>query len=391
MKHLKFVVFIFIIFTCNGCYNYRELNQLAITSAIGIDKNEDGFKVVIQIMNTQKQSTDANASYTQPNFVTYESEGKTLQEAMRSVILESPRRLFVNHLRLLVISENVAKDGIHDILDFFARNTEFRKQFLVVISKNDETEDILNILTPLETLNAKNISDSIETDYKYLGMSNMLKYEEMLSIYLNPKTELALSTIQLQGSEKKGENKENIESSSPSAFLKLQPLAIFKGDKMIGYLTSDESIALGYIKYGIKNTIVDYECDNGKNSSIEILGVKNKITSKDNNIKIQITGSGNIKEMNCNVDLTKSKEIDKIQEKVENNVKNSIEESIDNIILEYNSDVFGFKELIYKTSPKNYNKLEKKYGDDLLKNLDIEVSVDINLIAKGNIVEVIKE
>lgn len=391
MKHLKFVVFIFIIFTCNGCYNYRELNQLAITSAIGIDKNEDGFKVVIQIMNTQKQSTDANASYTQPNFVTYESEGKTLQEAMRSVILESPRRLFVNHLRLLVISENVAKDGMHDILDFFARNTEFRKQFLVVISRNSETEDVLNILTPLETLNAKNISDSIETDYKYLGMSNMLKYEEMLSIYLSPKTELALSTIELQGSENKGEKKENIESSSPSASLKLQPLAIFKGDKMLGYLNSDESIALGYIKYGIKNTIVDYECDNDKSSSIEILGVKNKITSKDNKIKIQITGSGNIKEMNCNVDLTKSKEIAKIQEKVENDIKNLIRESIDNIILEYNSDVFGFKELIYKTSPKNYNKLEEKYGDDLLKNLDIEVSVDINLVTKGNIVEVIKE
>lgn len=391
MKHLKYIIFIFVILMCNGCYNYREINKLAITSAVGIDKSEDGFEVVIQIMNTQKQSTDANASYTQPNFVTYKSKGKTLQEAMRSVILESPRRLFVNHLQLLVISEKVAKDGIHDILDFFARNTEFRKQFLVVISKNNQTDDILNILTPLETLNAKNIMDSIETDYKYLGMSNMLKYEEMLSIYLNPKTELALSTIELQGSENKGEKKENIESSSPSALLKLQPLAIFKEDKMLGYLTRDESIALGYIKYGIKNTIVDYECDNGKSSSIEILGVKNKTKSTNNKIKIQITGSGNIKEMNCNVDLTKSKEIDKIQQKVENEVKNLIGESINSIILKYNSDVFGFKELIYKTSPKNYNKLEKKYGDDLLKNLDVEVSVDINLIAKGNIVEVIKE
>lgn len=391
MKHLKYIIFIFVILMCNGCYNYREINKLAITSAVGIDKCEDGFEVVIQIMNTQKQSTDANASYTQPNFVTYKSKGKTLQEAMRSVILESPRRLFVNHLELLVISEQLAKDGIHDILDFFARNTEFRKQFLVVVSKNDETEDILNILTPLETLNAKNISDSVESDYKYLGMANMLKYEEMLSVYLNPKTELALSAIQLQGSEKKGENKENIESSSPNAKIKLQPLAIFKDDKMLGYLNRDESNALGYIKYGINNTIIDYECDNGKNSSIEIIGVKSKTKSKGNKISIQINGSSTIKEMNCDVDLTKTKEITKIQKKAENKVKTLLEESINNIILKYNSDVFGFKELIYKTSPKNYNKLEKKYGDDLLKNLDIDISVDIKLITKGNIVKVIKE
>ena len=105
MKKIKLLVLILPLYFITGCFNYRELNELAITSAVGIDKTDDGYKTTIQIINTQKNGADTNSSMEQPKFVTYTSTGKNLQEALRSVILESSRRSNADHIQLLVLGE----------------------------------------------------------------------------------------------------------------------------------------------------------------------------------------------------------------------------------------------------------------------------------------------
>lgn len=49
MKHLKYLIFVFAILMCSGCYNYREINKLAITSAVGIDKGEMVLKLLFKL------------------------------------------------------------------------------------------------------------------------------------------------------------------------------------------------------------------------------------------------------------------------------------------------------------------------------------------------------
>ena len=99
-----------------GCYNYRELNDLAITTAFGIDKDENGYKMTFQVVNTKKSSSQDNDSGN-PKIIIYEQTGKTTQEAARKIILESPKRVYANHVVLLVIDENIAKEGIENVLD----------------------------------------------------------------------------------------------------------------------------------------------------------------------------------------------------------------------------------------------------------------------------------
>ncbi len=74
MKIIKLFLLGSLLFFFTGCYNYRELNQLAITSAIGIDKTEDGYKVTVQVINTQKQGSGSNSSGEQPKIFVYENE-----------------------------------------------------------------------------------------------------------------------------------------------------------------------------------------------------------------------------------------------------------------------------------------------------------------------------
>lgn len=389
MKKIKILLVIFLIFISTGCYNYRELTKLAITSAIGINKTDDGYELIIQVVNTQKTGSDSNSAGDTPKFIIYKKKGRTIQEALRNIILESPRRLYLNHMALLVISEEVAEDDMSNIIDIFARDSEFRKQFLVLISKEKDTSDVLSVLTPLETLNAKKIKDSLYMDKAYLGITNIVNFEDLLNSYINNRMDIALSSIELEGNEDKGEKDDNIKQSNPDARAILSGLAVFKDNKLKGYLDITDSINVSYINDTIDNTIYTYECGENKYTSIEVVSNNtNIIVDKDNNeIKINIKNKANINEINCKINLQDEDEIIKLEKDIEQDMKKSIYNTIDKLVNEYESDICGFKELIYKSYPKYYKELKEKYGDDILKNINFKVDVDLTLSAKGNILK----
>lgn len=391
MKKIKVLLFLSIIFMMTGCYNYRELNQLAITSAIGIDKKGDEYEVSIQVMNTQKQGSDSNSSGDQPKFITYKEKGKTLQQAFRNIILESPRRLYANHINLLIISEDVAKEGIYDVLDLLFRDSESRKQFSVLISRNSKSYDVLEILTPLETLNAKNITDSLTSDNQFLGVSEVITFEQLLASYLNEKNDVVLPSIKISGDIKEGESSENIQKSSPNTKVILSGYSIFKGDKLKGYLSNQDSINLGFIRNKIENTIINYKCDSNNYMALEVVNSKTKVAASKSKpeITINIAGQANINEMNCKMDLTQNETISYLQKQINKQVEKQIISTIDKINNKYNADVYGFEDLFYKNNPKYYKQLKKKYKDDLLGHIKISVKADINLFSKGNLLKVI--
>lgn len=387
MKKIKILTLIISIFCITGCYNYRELNDLAITSAIGINKDGDNYELLIQVINTQKQGSDGSSSSEQPKFVVYKTKGKTMQEAFRNIILESPKRLYVNHTSLLIISEEIAKEGLNDVIDIFARDSEFRKQFMVVISKKDDTNDIVSILTNLETLNAKNIKDSIVTDSKYLGSAAVVHFENLLETFLNDKRDLALPSVTMKGNDKKGEEGDNIKKSEPDATVLLDDLAIFKDEKLVGYLSKQDSINVSTIKNEINNTIYTYECKKEKYASIEIVDSKTDIKVDKETINITVKQRANINEINCGLNLEKQETIEKLEKDIAEEKEKEILKTINKAINEFNSDIFGFKDILYKDNPNNYKNLVKNFDKDLLQNLKFNIKVELDLYAKGNILK----
>ena len=55
INKIKLIFILMIIILSTGCWNYRELNKMAIVSGIGIDKKDDYFLISIQALNAQNQ------------------------------------------------------------------------------------------------------------------------------------------------------------------------------------------------------------------------------------------------------------------------------------------------------------------------------------------------
>ncbi len=392
MKKIKLLILLLPIFLFTGCYNYRELNQLAITSAVGIDLTDDGlYRVTIQVLNTKKNDKDSNASEV-PEFVVYSSDAKTLQEAFRKIILDSSKRIYANHLQVLLIGDKLAKSGIKDIMDMFFRNSESRKQFLVLVAKDQKAENILSILTPQENLSSKNIKDSLTIDSIFLGVGQLITFEEMVDNYINDNKEISLPTVELRGPVDYGEQTENIEQTSSETRLVSGPTAIFKDDVLIDYLTLKESIMLNFVNDRIKNTVVSYECGENKYVVAELLNTKSSLDIATDPLKAKLTvkAHSNINEITCNLNLQDDDVIKEIEDNVKQKLEDDITSTMKKIINEYNTDVFGIRDTLYKNNPKYYKQIKDEWYDKYFRDMEIDVNVDLQLLEKGNALRVIE-
>ena len=110
----KIIILILSIFLLTGCYNYKELNDAAIVSAIAIDKCDDNINhlsVSVQIMNAKK---DEESSQSEITF--YQACGETIYEGLQSITLDSPKELYLGDNEVIIISEEL----LQPILKYFS-------------------------------------------------------------------------------------------------------------------------------------------------------------------------------------------------------------------------------------------------------------------------------
>ena len=133
MKKCMFVLLILSVLL-TGCWDRRELNELGITLALGIDKVEDEYQVTAQVVVPSEISTKSSTGRSPVTL--FHANGETVYEALRKLTKNSPRKIYPGHLRMLVIGEDLAEEGIGESLEFLSRDWELRSDFYVVIAKD---------------------------------------------------------------------------------------------------------------------------------------------------------------------------------------------------------------------------------------------------------------
>mgnify|MGYP002544169912 CR=1 FL=1 len=309
MKRIKFLILLLPLLS--GCYNYRELNELGITTAVSIDYKDNNFYVIAEVINPIKQQ-DASSSNNSP-FVNYNSSSSSLQDAFRKVVLESPRQLYAAQLEIIVLSEEVVNNHLEEVLEYFARDPESRTEIKIIVAKTEDSTKAITLQTLLTSLSSSNIINSLDLQSKVLGMSYPVTLNELLNMYIDPYLEVVLPSMTLYGNYEIGDEKENITTSSPKAIVKIDGSTITKDNKILGYLDLEESKILNLINGKLKETIIKMNYYDGyiifEPNRIK---VSRELDIKNNIIKINISGYSKTKEIQSNIDLKDPKEVEKL-------------------------------------------------------------------------------
>lgn len=381
MKKIKFLILLLPLLS--GCYNYRELNELGITTAISIDYKDDSFYVMAEVVNPIKQQ-DASSSNNSP-FINYSSSSTSLQDAFRKVVLESPRQLYAAQLEIIVLSEEVVSNHLEEVLEYFSRDPETRTEIKVIVAKTEDSTKAITLQTLLTSLSSSNILKSLELQNKVLGVSYPVTLNELLNMYVDPYLEVTLPSMTLYGNPEIGDEKENLTTSSPKTIVKIDGTTITKGNKILGYLELEESKVLSMINGKLNETIIKMDYNDGyiifEPNRIK---VSKELDIKNNIIKINISGYSKTKEIQSNINVKDPKEVEKLNKALNKELEKKVTDTFTSIREKYNTDIFGFQQLYYRTNHKYFKENCTNWYEDIYPKIKLEVKANIKLYEKGN-------
>ena len=121
-----------------GCWDKKELNELAITMALGVDKIDDEYLVSAQVVVPGEVSSMKGGAGQSP-VTLFQAKGATMNDAIRNLALVSPRTGYFGHLQIVVIGESMAQEGIASILDYLSRYYEIRSDFYLLVAKETDS------------------------------------------------------------------------------------------------------------------------------------------------------------------------------------------------------------------------------------------------------------
>lgn len=388
MKNKIILLFICLFLLC-GCNNYRELNDLAIITGIAIDKTDNGYEMNFLIANSPKAQTSSKEG--EAKTTVYAGTGKSLTEAVKSIATESPKQLYFGHIKVVVISEDIAKDGVFKVADWLIRNTEMRKQFYLLQAKGEKAGDILKVVSPLESFPSQSIATLIESNHNTQSLSIDTNYTTFVSRALETGYDPVLPSILIEGKVKKGTSEKNIETTEPEAYLKLSDIALFKKDKFVGYIDERGGQAINVLNNEVNELRFDFEYNDGL-VGFSSANMKTKMSIKDiNTVELKVNGSGHILGVDNKVDLTNTKVIKEIEAALEKHMEKELNKTIEKLQNKFKSDVLGIGKQMFIKYPDKWEKMKDEWNDKYFPKLKITIKTNITIDGSGSLKNSIEE
>ncbi|AJS58881.1 Ger(x)C family spore germination protein [Paenibacillus sp. IHBB 10380] len=385
-KGLLLCIFIILLIFVTGCWNRRELNDLAIAVGIAIDKSGNQYKVSAQVVEPGEVSGKRGGSVAPVTL--YQATGDTILEALRQMTTISPRKIYLAHIRILVLSESLAREGIRDSLDLMSREPETRNDYFIVVAKQAMAEDMLKILTNLEKVPSIRLFSTLETSAKQWAPTTTVNLDKLISELVSEGRHPVLTGLNVIGDKKIGESKRNVETVPSPADMQYSGLAVFRKDKLIGWLSDEEGKAYNYIDNNIKSTVGHVNCPDGGKLSLKVIRsntkVKGSLRDEHPRIHIEVQSEANVGEVQCHLDLTKTETIAEVEKLADQKTEEFIEKTIKKMQQEYKIDIFGFGEVIRRSYPKAWKKLKKNW-DQTFVNIPVNVKVTHKIPYLGKI------
>lgn len=351
----KIIILISIIFLCTGCYDYSEINNIAILNGIGIDYKDNEYEVTYEIINTEKQGTseeNTSKSYTISN------KASSIEEAIQKNNDSIPKKITFENIQVMIISEEIANMGLTNIADYFLRDNHLTTNFYLVLSRDSTPKEILNYEGQVKSINSETIMKLLSNSTSNITFTIKDQFDYLIAEIKDNLIDIIIPCVNIN-------NELNINS-----------LAVFKGDKLNYYLREDELNYYSILNKKGENNNILIKSDLG---SIIIYKSDFNINFINNQYIINLNIDGKLESLNENINIKDSNNIDKLESYYHDYINNNLKKYIDKTFF-YNSDILGLSKILYIKNDQNYLNWQHPYT----------LNINLQLNRVGGLFEVIK-
>lgn len=340
---MKKVILILVVFLLTGCYDYVELDDMGIVSSMFIEREDDEFVVSLEILNTNEDIPRGSEIIN--------ARGKTFMDAITSLQNSSDNIPYYSHMNMMVISEDVAKEGIEFLYDFYSRNISIRKDFYIYVA--EDVQEFIDFKTDPGQSIGENIKKMTEKSMERNGTFATCEFREVIYDYLRD-MDFVLGSIKVDDDK-----------------LKLDDKYAFVDNKMSINVQDEVALVINMLKNSNKSF-----AEAGRNS-YEIHEYSLSPEIKKDAITFKLKGAARMSDIHDKA-ITQDQIEDLTKE-----LNKGLENMIMDVVLytkEMDMDLLGLNHLYYLHYPKEVK-------SDSWKNLKYSVKADVTISEKGMIMD----
>ncbi|MFC0211975.1 Ger(x)C family spore germination protein [Paenibacillus chartarius] len=364
-----------------GCWDRREINDVALVSGSAIDKKGNQYTVLSQIPLPSQiggagskgggGGTNGKQSWYNDS-ATADSLRRVIEDMQRTV----SRELYFAHRRIVVFGEEMARSGLEPVMDASIRLPQNRLSSLAAVTKG-EAGALFNVRAPMEQLPSEMMRELVQNATRTPYTLKRLN-QEILRDGLDP----AIPFIRVH---------QTTEVSGKTTTLELAGVGVLKKGSLVGYLESDEASYLWWAMGEANNPVVQVEAPES-GGSISLLfqevhaDLVPQFTDDQISVVIRIDAKGAVVENESNYDLTADERMETTVQLAENKIKAGIERTVKKL-QSLHSDPIGIGDVIYRKNDKKWSALRDKWNDQEYPKVQVSVETNLYIEHSGSIRE----
>lgn len=345
------VTLLLILLLVTGCWNRRELNDLGVVVGVGVDLTEDGMLEVTMAValaqggtQSQDQGGAGGQEQSQRTKVILRETGKTFSEAIRLAELTSPRRLALHHVQVVVLGERLAEQGVDLFLDHLLRSNQIRLTSQILLLRGGSLDSLFAPQALMEDLQSEALREMGESR---AGLQITLK--DYFIARTTPHKAVLIPVVTI-------EPHSGTEPGAPATHPRLSGAAIFAGDKVATYLTSEQTRGLLWLWRTARYGVLTVECPGhpGKYISARVARSKRQVQPAWNgrrlSLEILMSGTLYLSDLQCPLNLMEQQTTSRVERLFEQRVEDRVTEVLE-ILQREARDPLGLGELVRTQMP----------------------------------------
>lgn len=325
-----------------GCWDRRELEEYSTALATGVDLcgAAEGCRLVVtrQIAIPGRIPLGGGGGGSQgggarETVVVVRSPGQVGPDTARRAQASLNRQLSFGHIRVLVFSEAFSRQGVADFVNYVRRVPQARRMLWVAVSEGT-AEAVIRSRPSLEQLPAIFLSDMFEDAVKTGRLPNIY-WGEFLTRLSNKGEETVVPVIRMPAPD------------HPA----LAGLAVFRGDRMVGKLTLEETATYMEVR-GLKRggELLKVLLPEGRKADLKVYGRRSRwrilATSGRIRARVRIELEADLAELSTGLSGSDEDVTALIQREAAKEVSRRAAALAERLQKEFGSDAFGLGERV---------------------------------------------
>lgn len=359
----KMILFTFLLMILlSGCKDYVEIQNLAIATAIGVDvdtQNPDWYDVSIEIVQFDQDT---------PKAIVISGNGQTYLEAVTNATKHLGNQLYFSHAQVIVLSEQVANDGIYPFVDAIYRNSDLRLDIAILVAKDVSAIDVLSAKSEIEEIAGIQIKKILDSNHIISEIPQIPAYEFINNITSNGVCG-AVSVIKL----------------SENNTREVDGLAIFKDGTVFGYLDKKQTKTLSFLQNKTKIGRVINEYDE-KTPTYNLESSKADISVEIVDGKFLFDFKVDMKIELSELSIAQNTIDYGVLQQMESEISSAVMKDFNDLILyqieNAKADFIGLGDVVYRKYPKIWQNISDNF-DVYIENLEYSLDVSCEIVGTG--------